>query len=473
MLTGRDTLHVLSEQIQKTQSDIDQTGRQLETLAQRMTALNRELGDTYRKLARIRLNELMAEKVILELDETDRVTLTVLEKRRSALTALRDSLEESLSSQKRLESERKEMASERDAAGHALKETVDKATGRIEASEAFITLRQRLTQADQVAQLAEDKALRAEQDRKEKGAPYESDSLFMYLWKRRYLTPDYTGGWFARPLDGWLAGLIDFQRNRANYHLLVEIPKRLREHAESTRQQVEEAAKALSDVEALGMAADGVPAIQAKVADAEKRLLAHDAAIEAEEVRYRGLLEEQNRFNELADPHAVEALNLQEAGLKSESVKELFNDALKTAGPEDDATVLQIQTLQKEIELKKSENQTIQELQRQRQQSLVEMETLRRRYRQEGFDAYHTTFPSDFSLASLLAQLISGALNSEMVWREIGRHRRTWERSGPVHIPMGRRESPWGGKWPQNQGGGSSGGGFGSRGGGFRTGGRF
>lgn len=481
MRTGRDTLQVISEQIQKTQADLEQTGRQLEAVTQRVTALNQELSAGYRRLARIRLNDLMSERLVSELDETDRATLALLEKRKAALQSLRDRLEESLSSQKRLEAERKELAAERDAAGLSLKETMEKANGRIAASEAFIAQRERAVQAEQVARLAEEKALQAERDRKEKGTPYEADSLFMYLWKRRYLTADYTGGWFARSLDGWVAKLIDYQANRANYHLLTEIPARLREHADVAGQKAEQEARALSEIERAGLEADGVPGKRSEVDAVEKRIAAHDAAIEAEEVRYRGLLEEQNRFNEMTDPDAVQALHLQEAGLKSEPMKELFNDALKTAGPEDDAAVAHIQALQQEMTLKKSESQTLQELQRQRQQSLVEMETLRRRYRQEGFDAYHTSFPSDFSLAALLAQLISGALSSETVWQEIGRHRRTWERrSGPsIQIglpPMGRRgESPWGGRWPQSQGGGgqrNGGGGFGSRGG-FRTGGGF
>ncbi len=38
----------------------------------------------------------------------------------------------------------------------------------------------------------------------------------MYLWKRRFLTPDYTGGGLTRTLDGWVAKLINFADARSN-----------------------------------------------------------------------------------------------------------------------------------------------------------------------------------------------------------------------------------------------------------------
>jgi hypothetical protein len=481
MQSGRDALLVLSDQIQKTQVDLNDTNRQLEAVTQQLTHLNQEMGETYRRLARVRLNDLMAERIAMDLDDKDRATLAVLETRKSDLADLRQRIEASLSNQRRLEADRKTLADTRDATGHLLNENLEKSTGRIEASDAFTAQHERLAKAEEVARLAEEKALEAERNRQEKGAPYEADTLFMYLWNRRYLTPDYTGSWFTKPLDGWVAGLIDFNRNRANYHLLLEIPTRLRDHARSSQEKAEQEKKALQDIETSGLAADGIPAIRSQVEISEKALADHDDAIVAEEARYRELLDAQNQFNEMADPHSQKAMKLQEDGLKSEPMQELLKDAATTTGPEDDAAVARIQALKKEIDLKISEAQTLQSLQRQRQQSLLEMETLRRRYRQEGYDAYHTTFPNDFSLGNLLGQLITGAINSEIVWQEIGRHRRTWDR---MDRGSGRQGSPWGPSWPRNpnRGGGfgggggfGTGGGFGGGGGGggFKTGGQF
>jgi len=468
MLSGRDALQVINEQIRQIQADLEAANRQLETAGRRVTALNQDLGETYRRLARIRLSDLMAKRVIGKLDETEQVILRVLKQRDAALKDLHQRIAESLARQKHLEDQRKDLAERRDAAGNTLKERLEKALKRIRASEPFIAQLEKRDNAEEVARRAEEKALQAEADRKEKGSPYESDSLFMYLWKRRYLTPDYSAGRFTRSLDDWVAKLIDFPRNRANYHLLVEIPAHLRKHALAVKKKAEQEAEALTEIEEKETAREGIPALQAQVEDLEKKLAAHDSEIEAEEDHYRELIEDQTRFGEMADPQALHALNLQEEDLKGESLDELVAQALATAGTEDDAAVNQLQELQREIGFAKREILNLRELQEQRQKSLVEMENLRRRYRREGYDAYHTNFPGDFSMGTLLTQLLAGALSSEAVWREIGRHHRSWPGSGGTRQPSGSRGNTWGGSWPTGRTDRPS-----RSKGGFRTGGTF
>lgn len=79
---------------------------------------------------------------------------------------------------------------------------------------------------------AQEKVQQAEADREEKRKPYEADPLFMYLWRRRYGTRDYDAGAFVRFFDRKVAHLIDFESARVNYTLLMELPDRLREHAD-------------------------------------------------------------------------------------------------------------------------------------------------------------------------------------------------------------------------------------------------
>ena len=54
----------------------------------------------------------------------------------------------------------------------------------------------------------------------------------MYLWQRRYLTPDYAAGVITRMLDGRVARLIGYGDARSNYFMLTELPLRLRQHAD-------------------------------------------------------------------------------------------------------------------------------------------------------------------------------------------------------------------------------------------------
>ena len=86
-----------------------------------------------------------------------------------------------------------------------------------------------------MAERAETRAAEAERERDEKRKPYEADPLFMYLWRRRYGTPDYGATGFTRRMDRWVAKLIGFERARANYHVLLALPTRLRAHAARLR----------------------------------------------------------------------------------------------------------------------------------------------------------------------------------------------------------------------------------------------
>lgn len=99
---------------------------------------------------------------------------------------------------------------------------------------------------------AETKAAQAERDLEEKRKPYEADPLFMYLWRRKYGTPEYRAKGLARYLDRKVARLIEFDGARRNYAVLIELPVRLREHADRLRSELS------SSGELLGQGTEGV-----------------------------------------------------------------------------------------------------------------------------------------------------------------------------------------------------------------------
>lgn len=104
-------------------------------------------------------------------------------------------------------------------------------------------------EAEHTFQEADRKAELAASDRDEKGKPYEDDPLFMYLWERKFGTSAYEGSGLARLLDRWVARLIGYVDAAANYRMLLEIPKRLREHAAALSAELEQRRAALQTLE--------------------------------------------------------------------------------------------------------------------------------------------------------------------------------------------------------------------------------
>jgi len=85
---------------------------------------------------------------------------------------------------------------------------------------------------------AERKAAQAECDLEEKRKPYEADPLFMYLWSRGLGTSRYRAIPLVRYFDRKVARHIGFDDARRNYAVLIELPVRLREHAERLRAEL-------------------------------------------------------------------------------------------------------------------------------------------------------------------------------------------------------------------------------------------
>ena len=110
----------------------------------------------------------------------------------------------------------------------------ERVVGKLEAAKAMQPVRQDPAD-DMIVQRAEEKLSQAEADRAEKRRPYESDPLFMYLWRRRFGTRDYHAGSLVRYFDRKVAHLIGFENARVNYAMLMELPDRLREHVERLR----------------------------------------------------------------------------------------------------------------------------------------------------------------------------------------------------------------------------------------------
>ena len=422
MMTGRDNLQLINQHIYQAQKGQENAGHRLEELNRQINAVRLEIAERYRELARLRLNDLKANQVITRLDETDQAILNLLEKLRNDRNNLEEQIKGSVSRQQQLEAQREELEHQRDKAGEEMQRHLEQALNRIRTTEDYRQQQKRAQDAVAVAKHADEKASRSENDRLEKGKPYEADSLFMYLWNRRYLTPDYRGGWLSRKLDDWVAKIIDFRRNRANYHMLQELPRRLREHATKVHQTAQLEVQSLQTMEREAAEAEGIPSFQAKVQEAEKQLKELDAKIDTEEAHQQKLLQEQAHFNAGTDPLSKQIMDLQTAELAKGQIADLYQMARATPRPEDDAIVAQLHQLKQREDQIVAEIQSANNVLQQRQRSLGELQEVRRRYRQSGFDSYNSSFPGDFALGMLLAQMMQGMMNSDIVWQEIGRH---------------------------------------------------
>jgi chromosome segregation ATPase len=296
MISGLEALGSIDEALQQVRRQMRELDQQIEAHSQQLARTGEEEVASYRRLASLRLDQLTSGEVISRLDETDRRVREILDLRARQLEDLQQHLLACHQQQSALEAQRQ--AVRREAAQVA--ERLDKAEAatqeRLRHDAEHQRALERARRADGVAQQAEKKTEQAQQDLVEKGKPYESDRVFMYLWRRGYGTSRYAANPLTRFLDSWVARLVRYQTSRPNYSMLREIPERLREHAQRVRADADREIAALKALEDAAAAADGIPAIHDALAQVEKRIEQIDAAIKAEEERFSQLSKQQAAF---------------------------------------------------------------------------------------------------------------------------------------------------------------------------------
>ena len=472
MMNGTDQLAVINQHMAKARSGLDVIHRRMETANQQVVRIRNQLSDEYRQLARFRLDELTANRVTVQLDETDRAVLKLLERRSQELRELDSAIEKSTARQDQLNVEREQVVRNRDDLVKQIDESAAEIKLQLSRQEVYQEQEKRVAETAARAEGAENKAAQAEADQEEKGRPYREDPLFMYLWKRRFLTPDYTGGWLTRSLDGWVAKMIKFGDARSNYFMLTELPLRLREHAEGQKAIAAQELQKLHDIEAKALQTDEIVRAKEVLAAAQKSLEEIESGIEEEEKRHETLLQQRSAFSTASDEASRQAVELQASDIKQEPFANLYMQAKMTSSPDDDVIVARIRDLQQEEKRLISEIAALQEQERQHQQSFSELEDLRRRFRQSSYDSRHSYFPSGFELAALLGMLMSGRASGGDIWDRIDREQRFRRPRTPPDFGGGVFPGGFGGGGRGGFGGGFGGGGMGG-GGGFRTGGTF
>jgi chromosome segregation ATPase len=477
MIHGRDQLTIIDQHIATAQNSVDSIHRRLEEAGQRLTEIRNQTAEEFRRLAKFRLDELTANRVIARLDETDRAVVGLMQRRSRELSELEVEIQQNLARQSELKSEREEAVRRRDELVTEIDRHAAELRAQLVAQEAYRTQEKNAREAAARAERAETKAAQAEADREEKGRPYREDALFMYLWNRRFLTPDYTGGGLTRALDGWVAKRIHYADARSNYFMLTELPLRLREHAERQKTIAAQESQKLIDLEEQALQVDGIRPKKEALLATKKEIESIEARVEAEEKRHEALIEKRAVYSAASDELSQQAIQLQVSEIRNDTLSNLYREAQATSRPDDDVIVSRIQGLMAEEQSLSAEIGNLQSELHRQQKSFQEIEELRRRFRRSGYDSGHSYFPGGLDLAALLALLLSGRASGGDVWGRIGReqefrlprqHRHGRDRDGGF-FPGGLGG---GGGLPDIFGGGSGGGGS-IGGGGFRTGGGF
>lgn len=470
MMPGREALASVERGVAQVRREEDRLTEMLRAAGEEAARWRAEKAESFRALARMRLDALRGEVVAGELDAAEKAALAALERGKAALSALQERRVAAADALAAAERARHEAAAAEEAAIEAIDERRAATEQRLRETPEYAAKAAALAEASHVAEESDKKADQAEADRDVKRKPYEADPLFMYLWKRGYGTSAYRAGSLVRFGDRKVADLVGYDGARPNYWMLNEIPRRLREHATARATEAEALEAALAAEEREALEADGIGALEQTLAAAQERLKAADEARASCEAALKAIEAEIDaRLSGKNSRELEEALTVLEQAIAREDLATLAREAQATPAPEDERIVARLSELDQLIaradaEIAKTRD-TIREVARRR----AELEAARGEIRERGYDSPLGGFSNERIIGEVIAGVIGGVLRGSDLGRVMrdGFSRRS-TRSG----------TGFGGgtSWGSGSGSrGSRGGGnpLGKSSGGFRTKGRF
>ncbi|WP_114011702.1 hypothetical protein [Cohaesibacter intestini] len=469
MLSVVDTLNSIEQAGYGLRDDEDKMTRIVEAASDELASLQTEQSTLFRSLAKVRLDSLQQEQAVGGLDMAERKAMAAAEAQKEQLAALAKQLDQLGGD---LQSARDERAAREARVAEMVSSIRDlEAQTESRMAQDVVWQAQDAKAAGAEARMlaAEEKALQSEQDCEEKSKPYLADKLFVYLWQRGYGTSKYAAGGLVRMGDDYVARVVQYEPARQNYFTLTEIPKRLREHADRLKIELEEEEAKLAALERNALEADGIGSKESALTEAEQALKAAEDRILALEDELKARSEERAvLLSDHPDSALSKALSDLAQSLQSQELRTLLHDALDTPTTEDDQIVMRLQTIEKAIVKKQQEvdkaRQTAMDIARKR----AELERSANDFRREGYNRMGGGFANDQLIGDVIGGILKGALSS----RELRDALRSGYRQGPGAGRRSRRGGfndtlggTMGGHW-----GGTFGG---SRGGGFKTGGGF
>jgi uncharacterized protein YoxC len=495
MLKGRDALTSIESAVAEIRSDIDSLAGRISRMTDARGQIAAKESESFRQLAALRLDALRNGELSDPLARVEQRATELIAEHDKALAVIQTRMDKTDQQRETLLAQRKALAAEEDKAAKTLDAAEAAFQKKLAKDKAFKTQSDAAEQARHVVEEAARKAELAAGDRAEKGAPYEADPLFMYLWQRGFLTDAYSANSVIRFLDRWVAGIVRYRDAAANYRMLLEIPKRLQEHVDAQQAELDQEVEALARIEATARKAEGLDDLTKALADAEQAVLDLDAKIEAESDARANIERERSMHVRGEDGPFAEALRLMTEAMQRQDLRSLYREARLTRGREDDRIVDDIEDHRAELADTERDISQLRESLRALEARRSELEQVRTRFVKSGYDQWDSFFTDDDFLKRLLLGLVKGAVSGSGLWRELERHHKRQRRSN-TRFGSQRYRFPGGGKtwgqgrttggsWGGSWGGGSRGGGRsrgnwgGGRigrskgGGGFRTGGGF
>lgn len=430
MLSGRETLGHLSSTLSAARRELERLDRELQANSGALAQNRQREARALKQLAGLRLDAIQQGDLAQRIDAADHRVEDTLAQRETALDRLSQDVTDARRKLSSEETRRETLHEAVDSAAETLAEREAAVQTKLEDDAIFQSQLQKTRGTDAIAVSAMEKAEIAFEDRREKCEPYEGDELFMYLWRRRYGTSEYRANPLARLLDAWVARLCHYKDARPNYWMLLEIPRRLKDHADRVQRDAEKEVEALQALERKAADEGGVNDARVALETAENDQDTLDERIDEAEQAVHKLQYELSRFAAGEDSYIAKCLEILADAMERRDIRDLTRLASATMTTEDDAIVAELRHIRERNRSYQDELGRSRELHQAHVKRVQELEQVRHRFKRNRYDDLRSGFNNGDLIKSMMREVLVGALRGNALWDVLRRHQRYNDASG-------------------------------------------
>lgn len=423
-ISGRSALGRIEDALRQGRAQVDESDQSVSAIGQQLLVLQQARAQNFRQLAAVRVGKIAAGELDSRLQQTDKQVSALLQQREQAGLQLAAAISANQADIDARQQQRVALVEQLEQFIDAIDQAEAATQARLDKDAAYIAQREQAQQAEQVARHADEKATLSEQEQQEKGQAYRDDPLFSYLWKRHYGSKDYQANNLVRWLDGKVAALVGYADARVNYQRLLEIPLRLREHADEREAIASDAIDALKALDEQAREQDGIPALEQQ-RDAHQQALDNaDADIDKLQTSAQQMLDQQGEQAAGRDPLTLKAINYLAAEYGRDKLQALRSEALATPFPEDDLVISRLYDHEEREQHLQASLRELRQAAERSHQRLRELEQVRADFKRQRFDRPGSTFADGATVALMLSNFLSGTLDRRGLWQVLQQQQR-------------------------------------------------
>jgi chromosome segregation ATPase len=422
MIPGGEVVRQLENSRRDARRRADEVRANLDKLDDFMKDLVERRGEVLVELAQHYLPDISSSTVANQFKEVRGHIEELLRRKQRHEAELQDQWDAMLDRRSGLDDQIEKVTGELDNLATKRDELENQLASRLRAQPEFQTLSEQALAAETELKRNELRVAEMRDEVAEKLPAYEKSKLFKYLHKRGYGTPEYNGKGLTKQLDGWVARIVKFHKNRQSYNFLKVTPELMAAEVERRRAEFTKLMERLEAIEDAISDEIGLTTLLkqgTELGDERQRLLGDVAKQETERARIeKQIAQLQATENE----YYVEGVNRLRDFLGGMEESALAVRTRATPQTTDDEIFREIKRINEQLRSTREQSHEDRKLLEIWHDKVAGLDQVVLRFRSSEFDSRRSWFHTRLDVPREVDRYLEGNSSSSGLWATLREH---------------------------------------------------